>query len=483
MIPVYTPDVQVWLHKTVQRKTTNGKDAVSQRFTGSAERLKIDLRPFLGEGSQVQTQKSVRDPAGGFAITLVDKPDGDAGSFESLYGLIEPMDMIEIRARHGTPTDPQKAPIVMRGFVSDVQRVESAGGDGRPARGVMVSGQDYGKIWQIIQINYLAGYLVGKSYISGFPLFEQYGIPTTTMSPAEFVRQVLDKIINPYLKELMPEDTTLLPRTVGADITVADATVSPGIQTHQGTIYEMLRFYGDVGPWNELFMDDREDTVFAVYRPNPYLKTDGTGEKIQSEAPDPVYVDVPITDVVQINVSRGDSNVANFYWVSNQRFNLVADVYQRQAAVAAGGTNVDLSAYANSNVKLYGIRMMQMETQQGGPSMSTHNTGGASADVDKLGSAAASWMDRRRQIVVDSNRDNIVLEHGTMRMRGNEAIKAGTYIRLTRGSLVSTYYVVQVSHDFTPFQAFTTTVQVERGTGFIERIKSSGSPYWQERTT
>lgn len=477
-IRIYQPQVQVKLHKLVQRSTTAGSVPVSERFSGSAKDRIIDLSPFLGDGSAVRTSKSIRQPAGGWQLDLVDRPDGDVGSYESLYGLIEPMDMIEIRMQHLAPNSYGQMPIVMRGYVTDVRRGESASGDGRPVRKVIVSGQDYGKIWQVIQIIYLIDYMIGQAYISGFNLFEKYGVPNV-VTPAELVQKVVDQIINPYLARLMPTNSQL-PGKVQTDISVGDATVSPGIQNQQGTIYELLRYYGDVGPWNELFVEDREDGVYVVYRPNPFLKADGTG-KIQPEAPDPVYNDVPIEDIMALNVGRSDADVANFYWVASPRFNLIADVYRRQEATASGDPTVDSSSYQNTSATLYGNRLMQLETQQGGPAMSTQSSGGKSADVEKLGSSAQDWMNKRRKIVVDANKDNIVLESGSISMRGNESIKPGTYIRLKRGDLTAIYYAVQVDHEFIPFQGFFTNVVVERGTGFVERLKLGNSPYFQEQ--
>ena len=314
MIQIYEPEVQVWLHKTIQRKTTNGKDAVSQRFQGRAQDQKIDLTPYLGEGAGVQTTKGVREPAGGFALALVDKPDGTEGSFESLYGLVEPMDMIEIRARHAPPTSPGAVPIIMRGFVTQVSRQEAVDGEGRPQRRVIISGQDFGKVWQIIQISYHAGYLVGQSFISGFGLFEQYGFEAKTVqSSKEFFEGIIAKVINPFIDKMLPANTPM-PRSLTAEVSVPGGTISPAIQTQQGSIYEMLRYFGDVGPWNEMYVEDREDGVYAVYRPNPYMDAT-TGELIQPDAPEPTYVDVPAEDVMAISVSRSDMDVANDYWV------------------------------------------------------------------------------------------------------------------------------------------------------------------------
>ena len=47
----------------------------------------IDLTPFLGDGGGLHLVKSVREPAGGFHVTLVDRPTLHNGVFDSLYGL------------------------------------------------------------------------------------------------------------------------------------------------------------------------------------------------------------------------------------------------------------------------------------------------------------------------------------------------------------------------------------------------------------
>ena len=143
--PVYQPQLQVTLHKLIQRKSLNGSTLVSTRAAAtSASYSTIDLtRAFMVDGSALRTSKGLRDPAGGFSVQLIDAPFEYAGTFESMYGLIEPMDVIEIRLRHAPPTEaqkllstyyPTKPNIIMRGFVSDVSRSETMGPDGRPQR-------------------------------------------------------------------------------------------------------------------------------------------------------------------------------------------------------------------------------------------------------------------------------------------------------------------------------------------------------------
>ena len=49
-----------------------------------------------------------------------------------------------------------------------------------------------------------------------------------------------------------------------------------------------------------------------------------------------------------------------------------------------------------------------------------------------------------------------------------------------RGSTSAVYYVVEVDHEIVPYSGWFTTVQFERGTGFIRRIQAGGSPYLAE---
>jgi len=479
-VKVYQPQFGVTLYKMVARKGLGGKLVTSDRFQGTVQQQAIDLTPFIGDGASVRTNKSVRQPAGGFQLTIGDQAHGSA-ALESLYGLIEPMDMIEIRARHAL-TGAGQPPILMRGFVSDVSRSEGMGGDGRPQRQVTISGQDYGKVWQIMQIVFWADYILGQDFISGFRLFEKFGVGfETALKVQDFVQQVFDKCINPFIDKMMPADFPL-PRKIQVDIAVKHGTTSPGIQSQQGNFYNLLSGFSDVGVWNELFIEDRDDGVFCVFRPNPYLTaSDDPPKKIQPDAPDPTYIDVSDEDLMSLSVSRGDANVSNYYWVSAPRFQLVDDYITRQWAVTQGARDtVVLAEYTNSQEKLYGTRAMQTETALGNDAMLTHNTGDEQPGMTKQAQTMVDWVNERRRVLVEQNKDNVLFERGSMRLRGNEDIKAGTYVRLTRGSTSAVYYVVEVDHEIVPFSGWFTTVQFERGTGFIRRVQAGGSPYLAE---
>ncbi|MCI0146685.1 hypothetical protein KNO81_12380 [Paraburkholderia sediminicola] len=472
-VQIYTPDVKVVLYKTIGRQTVDGQTPVSQRVLDTNKT--INLTPYLGEVGGLRVSKSVREPAGGWSLTLADQPYIQGGSFESLYGLIEPMDFIEIRMRHNLPGwssgNPTKPPIYMRGFVSGISRNEAMGNDGKPMRTVTLNGQDMGKLWQIAQIKFLPGYVVGENYLSSFKLFERFGVGfKTAMTAAEFVTEVVNSILNPFLAGLMPPNSTN-PTSIAVDASVANGVVDVGgAQNQEGTIYSLLSYFGDVGIWNELYLEDREDGVYCVYRPNPFKDINGT--VIQDDAPALMPIDVDAKDVIALNVSRGDADVANYYWVRAPRFELVSDIFSRQFAVGADPATVDLGQYANSAEQFYGMRVMEGASQQGGNDVTTMSSGQPLPQQTNRDASMANWINDRRAIVVAQNKDNVLLESGTARIRANEAIKPGSYVRIVRGSFSSTFYVPAVDLDYVPFQGLFMTLKLERGTGFVKRVEA-----------
>lgn len=505
-VKLYQPDARVTLYKTVKRSTLNGQTVVSDRFQGLDRQ--INLTPYLSEQAGLRTSKSVIEPAGGFSITLADKPYKGQGSFETLAGIIEPMDFVEIRLRHDPPdligniingaaTDPTRPPIIMRGFVSEVTRTEMMGPDGRPQQAVIIGGQDYGKLWQQLQILYFPNYVIGEDLLTNFKLFEQFSTGfKTTMSSNELVTEIVQKILNPYIAGIFPNspqnrNEVTIPNAVLLDTSVKYGTSSvTGPQNQEGSIYNLLRTYSDVGIWNELFLEDREDGVYCVFRPNPSKDISGspiyTQAYVDADYKSPPTVDLLDYDIMSMSLSRTDANVANFYWVRAPRFDLVSDVFRQLYAIQSDDPSmaVDQGTYTNSAMALYGTRVMYAQTEQGGDSVDTFNSG-LSQNEDKARALDMSkWLQSRRLFMALQNRDNVLLERGSMRVRGNENIRPGTFIRLHRGSFSAEYYVTQVDHDYVPFTGFFSTLTLDRGMGFVERVKRGGgaaSPYLAER--
>jgi len=315
-----TPTISIVLKKTVGRSKINGDVPVSERFAG--QRSEIDLTPFCDQ-LPIVVNKSVRDAAGSFSVSLVDRINLD--SQDSLYGLIEPMDLIEIRMAGNAFKYGGKPPVLMRGFVSQVRRSQSMQADGRPIRRVIITGQDYGKIWQLMQLFILPNSPEGANLISSFPFFQRFGGDFNVLAADVFVRQVFERIVNPYIAGIAGLDpggtpTATYVQMIGTDIQIMDGVVAPFQYGgwNSGTVYELLTQNCDVGPFNELFIEDRESGPFVVFRQNPFL--DSSNEPIHGNSKDIEVVDITQDDVVSIDVCRSDSNVANYYWVETEAY-------------------------------------------------------------------------------------------------------------------------------------------------------------------
>lgn len=494
-VKIRAPGVSVILRKNIGRKTVSGAAAVSERFAG--QNRKIDLTPFFGENGRVSVRKSVREPAGSFSITFSDRMAVDQ---DTVYGLVEPMDVVEIRMagdeyRHPNlaPTTTQgqssSLPIMMRGIVSRVDRHESIGPDGHPQRSVTISGQDYGKIWQILQVINSPYVNPEANLITALPFFARFGKEINTDYAEKFVADVFDLVINPFIKEMRQQagggaSNSPLMEISTKGILVRDGKVSPfGVGGWGGgTIYSLFSEHCDVGPWNELFIEDREDAPTVVYRPNPFKMVD-TGKYIIESAEKPVHVNITRGDVVSMDVSRSDEHVANYFWVDSPRFLMNYGEVARMMAQYAKPDEVFVKNYGNINPKLYGARRMFEQTNQCGRGELYNGNGLKSDEHTIVTGEAIKWINDRRKQLIDMNKDNVVLESGGLVLKGNEAVKPGRYLRLTHGGMVSDYYAVSVSHDFVPLQRYVTSVEVERGMGFVSRVRRGGgkqSPYLGE---
>ncbi len=490
----YNPECEVTLHKTIGRKTVDGQTAASTRFRGTQQN--VDLTPWLDDSGSVRTTKSVRSPSGGFSFTLTDRMDDAAG--DSMYGLIEPMDLVTIRmarspASARNSTSDSALPVIMRGFVSRIDLAERMSEEGEPSRQIVITGEDYGKLWRIFQIFYAYNYPMGPQILSQWKFFEKYGTGFNNESAAEFIKNCITKVLNPFITQIRehnqaPGASAVVPVTVDdADVTVDNGMVSPfGINQWQGgTLYSAMSMFGDVGPWNEMFLEDRQTTVNLVYRPNPFF--DAEDNPIVAST-NPTMVPVDASELTEISVSRSDSDVANYYWVDSPRSNLVYGPNLKLAAASSaisGGGPGDfyIRSHGNCDPSLYGVRKMTVQTNEGNP-QEVGGVGGAPEGVHQASMQYSdNWINDRRATIVKQNWDNVVFEKGSMTLRGNDQIKAGVYIELTRGTITSRYYVVSAEHVFVPYKGYWTRVTVERGTGFIKRIeRGSGqqSPWLSE---
>ncbi|KLU21975.1 hypothetical protein EOS_33070 [Caballeronia mineralivorans PML1(12)] len=524
------PNIQVLLHKVVDRTTAAGSAPVtstnaptsganlSVTASGSLTSNIYDLTPWLGEGSQVRVQKSVREPAGAFSISFADKLD--SGLKDTLYALIEPMDLIEIRFAGDAWKYAGRAqlPIMMRGFVSDIERRQSMGSDGKPRRTVEVVGHDYQKILQLIQIFNIPTSPDSADLISSFPLFSKYGEAFNVQKSTAFVLAAFNSIVNPYISNMQQavSSSAAALLEIATDIQVPDAVVSVQLGAfNSGTVQQLLEEYLDIGPFNEFFVEDRDAGAwgpagpYAVYRPVPFL--DATqrsplqpvaGSVTTGVSPSGIFaptancVTIKSDSIVSISARRNDANVANYYWVDAPRFSMNYDDPSKMMAnfsALQDSSPYYVQDYGNVNPSLYGTRKLEVATQQGGASETNSGNGTPAGDNRwKNQNSFLDWITKRRNLLIQLNRDNVVLESGSMHLKGNENIKAGSYVQVNYGAtsnnalggIQSIHYAYSVTHVYEPFGNYFTEVEYDRGTNFIDRITQSqgGVPaYYAEK--
>jgi len=485
---VYHPQIEVTLIKTINRTGMSFDDAGNSKGAKVDDRYKtqrIDLKPYLGEAGGVRTTKSVREPAGGFSITLADQMHPK--HMESLYALIEPMDLVEIRFCHDSADmNGKRPPIIMRGLVSEIRRDESMGSDGKPVRKVVITGQDLGKLWQIFIIYYLQVAVTGESTLTEFRFFDKY-LQTqkmVTQLAHVFFKEIVAEVLNPFLARLQNANGESVISKGFVPYVTVEGSISPHTLNafSDVSLYSMMSTLFDVGPYNEMFIEDNEDEVSLILRPLPFHDVSGhsiMGVVTPSPGYDTPVLDIPGEDIQSITSTRSDKGVANWYWSANTKWVLTNDgVMMLQAQQATE----DKRLYPNSAMERYGFRKMHIEYKLGAESeVPDSDTGTPDVVIAKNKMTPIEWAKKRRQLLAEFNKDNVVFESGTMRVRGNEKIRAGRFVTSKRGGTnESWFYVVSVDHDFVPFQGFFTIINYERGTGFINRASNSSSPYLKE---
>ena len=141
-------------------------------------------------------------------------------------------------------------------------------------------------------------------------------------------------------------------------------------------------------------------------------------------------------------------------------------------------------------MKYYGVRPLYASTQLSENAISTIGSGQAGSDIEKNSTKMMSWLEVRRVELMDMNKDNVVYEHGSARIKGGqmrpvggESMKAGDYARFVMGRLIWDAYCVQIDHEFLPFSGYTQTVVFERGEGFVKRIELESGAWLTEQAS
>lgn len=479
----------------------------------------LDITPYIGEGGSITTAKDLYNPKGRWEVVIPDKPWGKGegsgsgqSSFivDSIYGLVAPMNVVEIRLARNAYKYTNRLPVIMRGFVRDVAREESMGEDGHPARFVRISGDDYGCIGEIVKLHQFFG--SSGQYLNPILRLNELSINASVLPAAEYMETLLEELWNEQLFQMMMETGNWKVQKVqfDGDQVKVGAVATAQIATNNGTAWKLMMDKADT-PWNELFIEDRdieidgEEGIFLVYRPTPYadIKTilqsgdnakdnefiENTGQKID---PSRIWTVVADDDesagdefvmMRSANYRRHDREVYNIFWVTGEMLKFAADK-QMATAIARKVADVHLlhaeDGGVNCQVEIYGARPLELNSSHMPTGTDPHHT---ADDPEQSRVNISNWTKLRRQWLMAANRDNVKFDEGELSVHGNEQLRIGSYYLVRRGHLQVQHYITQVSHHFVPYREFTTTLGFIRANNHYQRelIRGNGmSPFFLE---
>lgn len=469
-----------------------------------------NLTPFLGDGARVITHKDLYAPVGKWEVAVPDKPYRDPPEdpmgkvVDSFYGLIKPFDYCEIRMARATHEYKEKEPpIVMRGFVRSVTRDETMGPDGRPSRMVVIRGDDYGLFGEIATINALAAATMSQNILAAMrPMtFSIDPNSIADMVPALMLEEMfLNDLMNEQIRKLEGEtrDSRIQEIKYDGKVTVG---VIPWtvVQSEQGTAWSVMMNFADT-PWNELFIEDREDGPYLVYRPTPWRDYEtgnllpNMGQEIKPE--DIHLVNTTAGDILDggatseqvfdlvrhASYTRTDQQVYNIFWVD-----VGTPILDTNKALAMAIQSNDSVAWCNqtnwknSKASIYGPRVLKKPSRQYPAEITVIPGTEHISQVNTSRMNMFDWQIKRREWLARANRDNVMFDQGSLTLRGNEHAKIGGYLNADRGKFWATHYVVQVTHSYIGNREFTTNIGFIRATNWWNRqIEKEPSPYLQE---
>jgi hypothetical protein len=487
-VKVYQPQASITLIKPRARNLLGGQFTAPNRFR--ARRI-FDLTGHLSD-SGFRTMKGIREPAGTFQIVLQDKPIQGFG--DSPYGLVEPMDFIEIRGARQRPGG--QLPLIMRGFVSQVTQVEQID-NGQPVRQIIVAGFDIGRVLQLLRVRFSA---LGVSPEESRELSERFGVPfgqpplaafealtaytggqAAYRTPAQFLQDVVTNLVTPYLDKLFGEEPGLSAlRSMKVDCTIPDDGAVPplaGVAAFDGrSVFEVLAGMLDVGAFNELYFEDRDEGGLVLVA-RPSAMPDANGDFVGGAVADDLTVDAGL--IMSMNVTRSDNGVANYYWVQRSA-DLINDGLRRLVGASGPSSSYLLTEEENSSPGTFGWRLLEQQTSL--TSSAAAVMAPSAEEAERRAQTEEEWLTGRRKLLIELNRDNGVLESGSMRLRGQQDVKPGMRVRYSRGRSLVSAYAVSVAHEFSVQGGFVTVVQFERSNGWLDRASSAGQPWYEMKS-
>ena len=357
------------------------------------------------------------------------------------YTKISPNDLVEIWLTR--PPEVEKP--VFFGLVDDVRRGCDYNSK-TPTRTLSVTGRGFNKAL----INFIIGTiseLNATASIMGF-MADQIDI-FTGGSPGQIITGVLDNYLGKGCnytfgngKKFMDYYQQSIKSNSNNYEFLADTS---SFLTYQGSLWDYLKELKNA-PFNELFWEIVNKRPTLVFRPTPFNEEDWV--KL-------LRITIKDNDIIQENIGQSDLETYTVYKVTSETFaSDTADL---------GYLPIWYPAYYTK----YGLTRLDVKSKyinyESGDDTNTQKANVLSKTVDIF-----NW-----------NILNNSMKNGTLVVKGSNQYTVGSRI-ITEADNME-YYVESVSHSFTNFTGWTTTLQVTRGIEPQNRFKAPWG-LWQQLT-
>lgn len=393
----------------------------------------------------LQTQKQMGAASGSWSAQIKPYPGN-----ESLFNHLVDDDWVDIVwRRHGKPWH------TMRGLIDDVRRVRSVSSSGATVTVYQITGRDFGKILETIQIWFSA---YTDTVVLGAAAYKTIDQAKNTLGPPN---EAVEVFIRDMIRELRSMDTGratwLLPDSMPDggnffnDVMVYDDTgyqayperiaVNVSWMNIQGVVWSLASEYSDP-VFNELFCDTRlhrwdpstqeakvEDTFMHVYlrtRPFPLASPEILGALKGGDSP---YFDLPLHTIPVQHLGATDVGRSGY-----ERFNAFFHAPQMTQDAMKAGIDWLGPLWSPDDIYRHGLRRFDVQSRY-------------ARDPNKLDDK--TYMEQQRLRVRDWHCLNPYYLSGTLNtIRGYPQIHIGDRIRVPGNTPAQdeTFYVESAGH-------------------------------------
>lgn len=330
---------------------------------------------------------------------------------------------------------------VFWGLVDDIRKNSTISSDGTPQRTVTITGRGMGKAL----IRFDVGIVPEADVTLSIGWLEDNGVNLSGATADGIATLMWDKIAKKFVNYKWGKDRQYfdIVKTNFSSRKEYKMSDSSSIVNYHGSLYS---FYSEIAdaPFNELFWEiDSKGKPTFILRPTPFSKSDWN--KLPS-------VTVTDSEIVDDSIGRSDVETYTLFSTGMKMFFSSSD---------PNSTTGVLPLWYEPYAWKYGIHRMQVNTLYAAYA-STDDVGGeGSLDSDAI-------LRKSNELIYNWNIRNNQQYNGSIVVTGDTRFKVGTRL-LLKSNEQRTYpggmefYIRGVSHDFTNFESWTTTLYITRG--------------------